>query len=134
MGNVESQNQIIGLEVEKNPNEVLFKILNKNEMLYLCRDLTARNVVVNAISVDNSYLWISNSNVVKAEINENKLLDYAIFQPPYFAKGKRQILVPKNFTSIDIDNEIDKLQKAGIKVTARSPQTEFGTNKYIYIA
>lgn len=134
MGNSQAQKEIQGTEVQKDSNEVLFKLLNKNDILYLCRDLTARGVIVNAVSIDGSYIWLSNSNVVKAEINENKLLDYLIFQPPFFPKGERQILVPSSFTSIDIDDEIIKLKTSGTNVIARSPQTEFGTNKYIFIS
>ncbi len=134
MGNSPNAKELPGTEVEednKNP-EVLFKVLNKSDMLYLCRDLEVRGVIVNAVSTDGSYLWINNSHIVRAEMDQNKLLEYPIFQPPFFAKGKRKILI-EGLTSVDIDREIEKLQADGFTISARSPKTNFTTSKYIYL-
>ncbi len=132
MGNSQTK-QLPGTKLEEDPNEVLFKILNKSDMLYLCRDLEVRGVIVNAVSVDQSYIWITNSHIVKLETDENKLLDYPVFPTqPYFPKGKRKILI-EGLTSVDVDNEIKKLEDLGYEVSARSPQTNFTNIKYIYI-
>lgn len=132
MGNLQTK-ELPGTDVEFDPNELMLKILNKGDMLYLCRDLEVRGVVVNAVSTDNSFLWISNSHIVKTELDENKLLEYDIFPPlPFVPKGKRKIKVEEK-TSIDLEEELKRLRAAGFNVSARSPATSVSATKYIYL-